>query len=138
MNTAELEKEIGAELDKEFTAPLRAPNIRPLSSVMKDAQVRAEPEAKQPEAKSQFVTLHDQWSMLERVDRELRERIRREKQELMTNYDRSVVEIETIYNIKIGDAIAAIETERREKLSSLADQFAQKIREHELLAKRMG
>jgi hypothetical protein len=68
----------------------------------------------------------------------LRDRIRKERVSIIAEYDRSVVEIENLYAEKISNAIAELEQEKKNELRDLVDRVSVKLREHDLLTKRMG
>jgi hypothetical protein len=84
------------------------------------------------------LTLSQQWDMGEKIMAEIRDRVRRERQGIIAEYDRGVTDIESEFTARIEEAIASLEAEKRLALRTLADNTAQKLREHELLAKRMG
>jgi hypothetical protein len=84
------------------------------------------------------LTLAQQWDMGEKIMTELRDRVRRERQGIIAEYDRGVTDLESDFTARIEEAIASLEAEKRTALRTLADNTAQKLREHELLAKRMG
>lgn len=84
------------------------------------------------------VTLTDQWTMLEKIDRELRERIRKERQQIIAQFDRDVVELNNAYTEKIENTIAMLEQDKKNELRELTDKTAQKLQEHDLLSKRMS
>lgn len=83
-------------------------------------------------------SLAEQWSKVERVGADLRERARKERQQIISNYDRNVVELQTAYNEKIENTVAMLKQDEQIELRRLADDTAAKLREHELLIKRMG
>lgn len=114
----DLAKSLGDELTTEF-GELRRPG-KPVSIPHKE------------------VSLADQWTTLEKIDRELRDRIRKERVSIIAEYDRSVVEIENLYAEKISNAIAELEQEKKNELRDLVDRVSVKLREHDLLTKRMG
>ena len=81
-------------------------------------------------------TLTDQWGMLENIERELRDRIRREHGSILAEHDRRWVDIQNDYRQRISEEVAGLEKQRDVELKELTDQTALKLREHELLAKR--
>ena len=83
-------------------------------------------------------TLSDMWATKERVEHELRARIRREKAAIAAAYDRDVLDLNTDYDRRIDEAITRFEAQRRTDLQTLADATAEKLREHDKLAQRMG
>jgi hypothetical protein len=83
------------------------------------------------------VSLTDQWTKLESIERELRTRIRRERMMITAEYERLVVETNTDFDKRVDDALTKLDHERRTALQNLADHTAEKLREHELLTKRM-
>lgn len=101
-----------------------------------DKELRAQSRPVVVEKKQATVT--EQWAMLEKIDRELRDRIRRERQQIISEYDRNVVELENAYSEKIGNTVAMLEQDKKNELSKLAYDTADKLRNHDLLAKRMG
>ena len=114
----EIAKSLSDELNTEF-GELRRPG-KPVSIPHKE------------------VSLADQWTTLEKIDRELRERIRKERISIIAEYDRNVVEIENLYAEKISNTVAAIEQEKKNELRELVDKVSEKLRDHDMLTKRMG
>ena len=82
--------------------------------------------------------LSDQWTKLQAIDRELRSRIRQEKLMLSAEFDRLLLATNADYDQRIDDAVAKMENERRAAVQALVAQTAEKLREHELLARRMA
>ena len=84
------------------------------------------------------MSLTDQWLKLEGIEQELRRRIRRERLAISAAYDKQVVEINQETDRKVEEALMKLESERHALLQALAATTAEKLREHELLAKRMS
>jgi hypothetical protein len=82
-------------------------------------------------------SLTEQWTRLELVERELRERIRRERLTLVHEYERRRLEISSDYEKKIGEEVSKLERARDNELAALTEEVERKVREHELLTKRM-
>lgn len=76
--------------------------------------------------------------MLEKIDHELRERIRKERLAMVAQFDTAVVEIENSYREKIDNAVASLEKDKKNALADLAHITANKLREHDLLLQRMS
>ena len=83
------------------------------------------------------LSLSDQWSKLQAIDQELRNRIRRERMMISAEFDRLLLETNADYDRRIDDATTRLDAERRTAIQVLIDQTAEKLREHELLARRM-
>jgi hypothetical protein len=84
------------------------------------------------------VSLSDQWIKLERIEAELRTRIRRERMAITAEYERLVVETNQDFDRRADDMATKLEADRRNALQTLANGTAEKLREHELLSKRMN
>ena len=82
-------------------------------------------------------SLTQQWSKLERIESELRDRIRRERLKLVSDYESRVLAIQNDFASKISEEVSRLEKLRDHELHALANQLHDKIHEHELLAKRM-
>jgi hypothetical protein len=78
-------------------------------------------------------TLLGQWTMLERIETELRARIRREELAIKADYDREFARLNSLYDQRISDSVAALEAERRLKLRDLVDATADRLRDHDTL-----
>ena len=106
----------------------------------KNLETRPEtrPEPQRPRVVQREATLSEQWSTLEKIDRELRERIRKERLAIVSQFDTAVVEIENTYREKIENSVALLEQQKKDALADLAHQTAQKLREHDLLNQRMS
>jgi hypothetical protein len=83
-------------------------------------------------------TLSTQWETLARYDRELRDRVRRERLALVAEYERLATETKADFDRRADDAIARLESERMAALRILRDDMEAKLREHDLLSQRMG
>jgi len=83
-------------------------------------------------------TLTTQWETLARYDRELRDRVRRERLALVAEYERLATETKADFDRRADDAIARLEVERMAALRILRDDMEAKLREHDLLSQRMG
>lgn len=96
----------------------------------KEATLRVAPKAP--------VSLTEQWGLLEKIETELRDRIRRERTDIIAAYEARRVSIVNDYNQRITEEIAKLEKLRDIEMAELNEQTQEKIREHELLAKRMA
>jgi hypothetical protein len=94
------------------------------------AQTNAEPALRVVPKKD---TLLGQWTMLERIQTELRARIRREELAIKADYDREFARLNSQYDQRISDSVAALEAERRLKLRDLVDATADRLRDHDTL-----
>ena len=86
----------------------------------------------------QPVSLTDQWSKLEIIERELRDRIRRDRNTILAEHDKVWVDIQSDYAQRMSEEMSRLEKMRDADLQELTGKTAEKLREHELLAKRMG
>jgi hypothetical protein len=105
-----LEQELEAELDKGLA---EAPPLR------------LAPKKEQ--------SLLGQWSILEKIEVELRSRIRREEIDIRTTYDAVFARINSDYDLRISDAVATLESKRKMELRQLIDDTAERLRDHETL-----
>jgi len=83
-------------------------------------------------------SLTEQWGLLEKIETELRDRIRRERTEIVADYEARRVTIVNDYNQRITEELAKLEKLRDLELAELNEKTQERIREHELLAKRMA
>jgi hypothetical protein len=86
----------------------------------------------------QAVSLSDQWTKLETIERELRDRIRRDRNTILAEHDRLWVSIQSDYTQRISEEVARLEKMREADLHELTVKTAEQLREHEMLAKRMN
>lgn len=98
---------------------------------------RKEPTPLRPAPKTQ-ASLTEQWGLLEKIETELRDRIRRERTEIIANHDRRWIDIQNDFKQRISEEVAKLERLRDLELAELTEQTQEKIREHEILAKRMA
>ena len=86
----------------------------------------------------QPVSFSEQWDKLEIIERELRDRIRRDRNTIIAEHDRLWVSIQTDYTQRISEEVARLEKMREADLHELTGKTTEKLREHDLLAKRMA
>ena len=98
-------------------------------------RVATMPKANQLEQRE--VTLTEQWAMHENIERELRERIRKEGLRIIAEHDRRWSEIKHDYANRISEAVARLEQERDEELNKLVESYRIKNRELHLLTQRI-
>ena len=79
------------------------------------------PVPKHPDAKTE-ISLTEQWTVSECIRDELRNRVRRERQALVAEYDRGVTNLQSDYAARIEEAVAMLEVEKRLALRALADK----------------
>ena len=84
------------------------------------------------------VSLTEQWSRLEQIDRELRIRIRRERTDMMAAFDAAVVAIKTDFDRRVEEAVADLDDKRQQEMRRLTNDTEAKLRDLDLLAARMG
>jgi hypothetical protein len=83
-------------------------------------------------------SLSEQWDKIQQHDEALRARVSREKTDIIAHHDRMWTEITVDFNRRVQEAMMEIEGKRREALRRLTDETAEKIREHDLLVRRMA
>jgi hypothetical protein len=83
------------------------------------------------------VSLADQWDQKEKIEQQLRHRIRRERGMIIAEHDRLWAETKSDYERRIDDAVMGLELQRNQALETLRGQTAEKLRENDLLAQRM-
>jgi hypothetical protein len=83
-------------------------------------------------------TLTTQWETLARYDAELRNRVRRERLEIVAEFERLATEAKGDFDRRVDDALAQLEAQRTTALRVLRDQMEARLREHDLLSQRMG
>lgn len=83
-------------------------------------------------------SIGDQLTRLQLVEHELRARIRRERGAIIAEHDRRWVDIQNDYAQRIPEEVARLEKLRDDELKELAAATAERLRENELVAKRMG
>jgi hypothetical protein len=101
------------------------------------------PEARQPLKVAPIrqdkpVSLTEQWSRLVEIDKELRDRVRRSRSEMMAAFDAAVVAIKTDFDRRVEEAVADLEAKRQQELRRLTNDTEAKLRDLDLLAARMG
>jgi hypothetical protein len=84
------------------------------------------------------LTLVEQMNRAEEIQASLRNKLRREKLDLLQEHDRGWTEIKQTYANLIHDAVTKLEAERDKALRDLADTYHTKTREYDLLLERMG
>jgi hypothetical protein len=82
-------------------------------------------------------TLFQQWTMLENIETELRDRIRRERTVIHADHDRRWVAITNEFNERISEEVAKLEKARDNALKELTAETQEKLRDHEILTQRM-
>ena len=82
--------------------------------------------------------LSDQLQAYERVRRELRDRVRREKLKLEHDYNSRRQEMLASHETKLHDTVNDLEQERDNDLAKLEQEFFDKARDIDALATRLG
>jgi hypothetical protein len=89
-------------------------------------------------ARHHTATLSTQWETLARYERELRDRVRRERLAIVADFERLATETKGDFDRRIDDAVVQLEVQRNTALRVLRDQMEARLREHDLLSQRMG
>ena len=89
--------------------------------------------ARKPEATS----LTEQWMLSEKIRRELKERLRKEKQKLLTDHDTAWLALRHRYEQRISDTIADMRAELEAEQRRMVEAYQAKSRELDLLAQRV-
>lgn len=89
-------------------------------------------------ARHHTATLSTQWETLARYERELRDRVRRERLAIVAEFERLATETKGDFDRRIDDAVTQLEVQRNTALRVLRDQMEARLREHDLLSQRMG
>ena len=116
MNTSAMEK----ELEQSVSVALQAGSDLP----------RITPRVEQ--------SLPDQIAQLDRINRAVDDKIRRERLTLRNNYERQLVEIRTAYETRISDEVSKLEQARDTELLALTEETSRKLHDLERLARRQG
>jgi hypothetical protein len=83
------------------------------------------------------VSLTDQWAMHANIGRELRDRLRREKQKLLNDHDTEWLALRHRYEQRISDTIATMRAELEAEQRRMVEAYQAKSRELDLLAQRV-
>jgi hypothetical protein len=128
------------ELD-EAIAKLDVPALgseKPISSVARVDQQPFRPRTNVTTAQMREPTLVEQMNRAEEIQASLRNKIRREKLDMLQEHDRRWTEVKQTYANLIHDAVTKLEAERDKALRDLTDAYNVKAREHDLLLDRMS
>jgi hypothetical protein len=133
VDTTDFEKEIEkamAETPKKQLPPVRAwsGEIKPTSQPVYDS---IKPTVAQP------VTLTEQWAMSVNIQRELKERLRKEKAKLLTDHDTEWLALRHRYEQRISDTIADMRAELEAEQRRMVEAYQARSRELDLLAQRV-
>jgi hypothetical protein len=115
-----LSESLDAELNKEFPG------------------TRAPLTVKMPQAMPKMRTLTEQWQQLTRIETELRERIRKERIDIMADNDKRWIQMKNDHAKDLSDAKARIDKEYEDKLLALQAETTAKLHENEILGKHVG
>jgi len=80
----------------------------------------------------------DQFSRIEHIQQQLKDKLRREKLNLMHGYDRKVTEIRADYDRQINAQVTKLERARDAELRSLNDEYDQKMAQYDRVAAKIG
>jgi hypothetical protein len=131
----ETEKIFGAEDMSEFEKDLATAFERDMTKTA-TAMARATPQVSAvPKTQP---TLIDQWVMKEKIEHELRTRIRRERTAIAAEHARAVLETNTAYDKRVDEEVTKLELARRVDLQAIDDRTSAKLHEHDRLAQRVG
>jgi hypothetical protein len=83
-------------------------------------------------------SLPDQIAQLERIDRQIAEKIRRERLNIKNEYDRLWVETNNSFAARISEEVSKLEKARDTELLALTETTSHKLHELEQLARRWG
>jgi len=83
-------------------------------------------------------SLPDQIAQLERINRAVDERIRQERLTLRNSYERQVVEVRAVFDVRISDEVSKLEQARDAELLALTEETSRKLHDLEQLARRQG
>jgi hypothetical protein len=83
-------------------------------------------------------SLPDQIAQLDRINRAVDDKIRRERMTLRNNYERQIVEIRSAYSSRIDEEVSKLEQARDRELLALTEETSQKLHDLEQLARRQG
>ena len=87
--------------------------------------------------KDETTSLTEQWRMSENIRRELKDRLRKEKQKLLTDHDTEWLALRHRYEQRISDTIADMRAELEAEQRRMVEAFQAKSRELDLLAQRV-
>jgi len=87
--------------------------------------------------KDETTSLTEQWRMSENIRRELKERLRKEKQKLLTDHDVAWLALRHTYEQRISDTIADMRAELEAEQRRMVEAYQVRTRELDLLAQRV-
>jgi len=87
--------------------------------------------------KEEATSLTEQWALSEKIRRELKERLRKEKAKLLTDHDIAWLDLRHRYEQRISDTIADMRAELEAEQRRMVEAFQAKTRELDLLAQRV-
>ena len=83
------------------------------------------------------VSLTEQWMKLEIINREIRDRARREHVAIMAEYNRRRMELQNEYARNLSELTTKLDKDHAQAMEELEAETAAKLRDHETLAERM-
>jgi hypothetical protein len=87
--------------------------------------------------KEEATSLTEQWTLHKNIGRELKDRLRKEKQKLLTDHDTEWLALRHRYEQRISDTIADMRAELEAEQRRMVETFQAKSRELDLLAQRV-
>ena len=120
-----IDEEIAKDFEREMTKDLPGTRV-PLS-------IRPVPK---PELKE--VSLTEQWAVVEKFEHELRERIRKERVDIIAENDRRWTEIQNDYARSLSEMKAKLDKEREAAMRRLETETMARLRDNDLLSKRIN
>ncbi len=121
-----IEKPVDSTDRRSLSQPINPPRMPDRAAVAFRPQGSKEP------------TLIEQMNRAEEIQTSLRNKIRREKLDMLQDHDRRWTEVKQTYANLIHDAVTKLEAERDKALRDLSDAYNAKAREHDLLLERMN
>jgi hypothetical protein len=82
-------------------------------------------------------TVTEQWKRLKTIERDLRERIARERVDIMADHERKWTEIHSDNARRKSDALAKLDRDLEDNKTVLIAETQSKLREHDMLLKQL-
>jgi predicted nuclease with TOPRIM domain len=82
-------------------------------------------------------SLMEQWDMNQNTRRDLKERLRREQQNLIAEHDRKWLALRQLYEERISEMVSKYKAQLDSEQRQLVDAYQRKKRELDLLAERI-
>jgi len=113
-------REVNEVLTKEFPEAKVPLQIRPVPK---------------PESR---LSLSEQWDVIARHDRELREKVRKERVDIIAEHDTKWTNIHTTYARELSEMKATLDAKKEQMMRALEAETHDRLRANEFLAQRLN